>query len=57
MKDGEARTGVERTLIIRGTSEQAQRAEYLVHQIVADVPKKLEEDIYVPTRAVGRIIG
>ena len=57
MKDGEPRTSDERTVIVRGTAEQAQRAEYLIHKIVAEVPRKIDEDVYVPMRAVGRIIG
>ena len=57
MKDNESRLESVRTVIVRGTTEQAQKAEYLIHKIVADVPQRVEEVIYVPTFAVGRIIG
>ena len=57
MKDNESRLEDFRTVIVRGTTEQAQKAEYLIHKTVADVPQRVEEILYVPTFAVGRTLG
>ena len=47
----------DRIVIIRGTSESAQTAELLIRKIVAEQPVIVTKIIYVPQRAVGRIIG
>ncbi|XP_050397075.1 tudor and KH domain-containing protein isoform X3 [Patella vulgata] len=46
-----------RTVIIRGTSESAQKAELMIRKIIADMPAILTEEIQVPAVALGRIIG
>ncbi|KAK3095253.1 hypothetical protein FSP39_012233 [Pinctada imbricata] len=47
----------ERTVVIRGMMENAQAAELLIREAVANIPKIETETINVPSRAIGRIIG
>ncbi|KAK3782257.1 hypothetical protein RRG08_008178 [Elysia crispata] len=47
----------QRTLVIFGTAEAAQQAELMIHQIIADIPEILTEEIEVPHYAIGRLIG
>eukprot|EP00058_Branchiostoma_floridae_P027349 XP_002612840.1 hypothetical protein BRAFLDRAFT_67212 [Branchiostoma floridae] len=47
----------DRVVIIRGAPEKAQEAERLIHKIIADQPVILTEEIHLPQRALGRIIG
>lgn len=47
----------DRVLMIRGSTENAQMAESMVHQMLADLPVSSEDVMYVPTFALGRIIG
>ncbi|KAH3753334.1 tudor and KH domain-containing protein-like [Dreissena polymorpha] len=56
-KDNPQGEDADRTLIIRGSAENAQRAECLVREILADVPVLVEEVIMVPQYSLGRLIG
>ncbi|KAI8493624.1 hypothetical protein Bbelb_285450 [Branchiostoma belcheri] len=47
----------DRVVLIRGAPEKAQEAERLIHKIIADQPVILSEEIHLPQRALGRIIG
>ncbi|CAH1251663.1 TDRKH [Branchiostoma lanceolatum] len=47
----------DRVVLIRGAPEKAQEAERLIHKIIADQPVILTEEIHLPQRALGRIIG
>ena len=47
----------ERIVLIQGEREKAKRAEILVKKIIAEQPVIRTEDIFVPQRACGRIIG
>ena len=44
-------------VVIRGTHESAQQAEIMIRKIIADQPAIVSEVIWVPQRALGRIIG
>ena len=55
--DVSPKEGVERVVVIRGTTESAQQAEYHVRRIIAEQPPIVTEEILVPDKAVGRIIG
>ncbi|XP_062589324.1 tudor and KH domain-containing protein homolog [Saccostrea cucullata] len=46
-----------RTMVIRGTAESAQKAELIIREFVANMPVVLTEQIFVPSSALGRIIG
>lgn len=48
---------VDRTVVIRGTSNCAQQAELLIRKIIADQPPIVTETIMVPEKTLGRIIG
>ncbi|BFZ14053.1 hypothetical protein BsWGS_17092 [Bradybaena similaris] len=45
------------TLVIQGTPQSAQQAELMVHQLIAELPVILTEEIELPSYAIGRIIG
>lgn len=47
----------ERTVLIQGEREKAKRAEILVKKIIAEQPVIRSEDVFVPQRTCGRIIG
>ena len=47
----------ERIVLIHGEREKARRAEILVKKIIAEQPVIRTEEVYVPQRACGRIIG
>lgn len=47
----------QRALVIFGTAEAAQQAELMIHQVIADIPEVLEEEIEVPAYSIGRLIG
>ncbi|XP_067122876.1 tudor and KH domain-containing protein homolog [Centruroides vittatus] len=47
----------ERTVVIRGAPEDAQLAENIINKLVAEQPEIFTEQIYVPSRSCGRIIG
>lgn len=47
----------ERILLIQGEREKAKRAEILVKKIIAEQPVIRTEEIFIPQRACGRIIG
>lgn len=47
----------QRTMIIRGSAESAQRAELIIRELVANMPVVLTEVMFVPSSALGRIIG
>ncbi|KAJ8298883.1 hypothetical protein KUTeg_022943 [Tegillarca granosa] len=46
----------DRMVVIRGNTESAQNAELLIRKIIADMPVIITEEIFVPSRALGRII-
>ena len=56
-KDEVAQEGPERVVVIRGTHSSAQQAEIMIRKIIADQPPIVSEIIYVPQKALGRIIG
>jgi len=47
----------ERIVLIQGEREKAKRAEILVKKIIAEQPVIRTEEVFVPQRACGRIIG
>ncbi|XP_013419646.1 uncharacterized protein LOC106180249 [Lingula anatina] len=47
----------ERIAIVRGSPENAQLAELMIRKLIAAQPVQLVEEMYVPQKAVGRIIG
>ncbi|KAK7096171.1 tudor and KH domain-containing protein-like isoform X2 [Littorina saxatilis] len=47
----------DRTVIIRGSTEAAQKAELMIHQIISDMPKIITEEVEVPGYCLGRLIG
>lgn len=47
----------ERTVIIRGSPFDSQEAENIINKIVIEQPEFFTEEIYVPSRSCGRIIG
>jgi len=47
----------ERMLSIRGRREDVRQAEFIVRQIIADQPPVISFTVYVPQKAIGRIIG
>lgn len=47
----------ERIVLIQGEREKARRAEILVKKIIAEQPVIRTEEIFIPQRACGRIIG
>lgn len=47
----------ERIVLIQGEREKARRAEILVKKIIAEQPIIRTEEVFVPQRACGRIIG
>uniref|UniRef100_K1PLM8 Tudor and KH domain-containing protein n=1 Tax=Magallana gigas TaxID=29159 RepID=K1PLM8_MAGGI len=44
----------QRTIIIRGSAESAQRAELIIRELVANMPVVLTEVMFVPSSALGR---
>ena len=58
MKDeDESNENGERIVLIQGEREKAKRGEILVKKIIAEQPVIRTEEIFVPQRACGRIIG
>lgn len=55
--DNEEGENAERIVLIQGEREKAKRAEILVKKIIAEQPVIKTENIFVPQRACGRIIG
>ena len=55
--DGAENMNEERIVLIQGEREMAKRAEILVKKIIAEQPVIRTEEVYVPQRACGRIIG
>ncbi|UYV64749.1 TDRKH [Cordylochernes scorpioides] len=49
--------GTERVMYIKGSPEAVREAEMMVTMIIRDQPKVVTEEIVVPARACGRIIG
>ncbi|XP_025080601.1 tudor and KH domain-containing protein-like isoform X2 [Pomacea canaliculata] len=47
----------DRLVVIRGTSEEALKAELMIRKIVADVSNIITEEVQVPGYCLGRIIG
>ncbi|KAL8577956.1 hypothetical protein ACOMHN_011507 [Nucella lapillus] len=47
----------DRTVLIRGDSQSAQKAEVLIRQVMADMPTVVSELVYVPSYCLGRLIG
>ncbi|GFR62170.1 tudor and KH domain-containing protein [Elysia marginata] len=47
----------QRSLVILGTAEAAQQAELMIHQVIAEIPEVLTEEIEVPHYSIGRLIG
>ena len=47
----------ERIVLIQGEREKAKRAEILVKKIIAEQPVLRTEEVFIPQRACGRIIG
>ena len=56
-KDDAPADGDDRIVIVRGTHMSAQQAELEVKQIIAAQPPIVTDNIVVPDRSVGRIIG
>lgn len=48
---------LERTVVIRGTPQNAQLAEIEIRRIVSEMPAIEQTNIFIPSRAAGRIIG
>lgn len=55
--ENEGNESEERIVLIQGEREKTKRAEILVKKIIAEQPVIKTEDIFVPQRACGRIIG
>jgi len=53
----EMETDTHRVACIRGLPDDAQMAEILIHQTIANQPRLETLELLVPIRAVGRIIG
>ena len=47
----------DRTVLIRGDTESAQKAELMIRQMLADMPATITEEVEVPGYCIGRIIG
>ncbi|XP_052097601.1 tudor and KH domain-containing protein-like [Mytilus californianus] len=47
----------ERGVVIRGTPEAAQMAENMIRKIIAELPVIVTEEMVVPGKCLGRIIG
>lgn len=47
----------DRILEIRGQREKVRDAEQKIHAIIAETPKYVETEVFVPTDTCGRIIG
>ncbi|XP_069102961.1 tudor and KH domain-containing protein-like [Argopecten irradians] len=55
--DSKREPGKDRVLVIRGSTNQAQEAELLVRKTIREMPTVITEEIQVPIKALGRIIG
>jgi len=55
--ENEGSESEERILLIQGEREKAKRAEILVKKIIAEQPVIRTEEIFIPQRACGRVIG
>lgn len=53
----EMETETHRVACIRGLPDDAQMAEILIHQTIANQPRLETLELHVPLRAIGRIIG
>ncbi|XP_064645096.1 tudor and KH domain-containing protein-like isoform X2 [Lineus longissimus] len=49
--------GPDRIVLIRGNMESAQNAELKIRKIIAEQPDVVVEEIHVPQRMLGKIIG
>ncbi|XP_033725770.1 tudor and KH domain-containing protein-like [Pecten maximus] len=56
-EDSKLEPGKNRILVIRGSTSQAQEAELLVRKTISEMPVVMMEEIQVPIKALGRIIG
>ena len=50
-------TEEDRTAVVRGNLEAAQQAENMIRKIIAELPVLVTEEISVPGKCLGRIIG
>ena len=55
--DDSSRQKSDRIVVIRGGREKAKRAELMVLKVLSELPVIVTEEIFVPQRACGRIIG
>ena len=55
--ENEGSESEERIVLIQGEREKAKRAEILVKKIIAEQPVIRTEEIFIPQRACGRVIG
>ena len=55
--EGAKNVSGERIVFIQGEREMARRAEILIKKIIAEQPVIRTEEVYVPQRACGRLIG
>lgn len=55
--EGAKNVSGERIVLVQGEREMAKRAEILIKKIIAEQPVIRTEEVYVPQRACGRIIG
>lgn len=56
-RDGSRDSTEDRTVTIRGKTEDAQKAELMIRKIIADMPTIITEEVEVPAYCLGRIIG
>jgi hypothetical protein len=47
----------DRTAVVRGNLEAAQQAENMIRKIIAELPVLVTEEMSVPGKCLGRIIG
>lgn len=53
----ESATDNYRIVTIQGDPKAAQQAEYMIHEIIMNQPLVISHEMWVPSRACGRIIG
>ena len=56
-KDDQSSEEAERTVVVRGQQDAAQRAEMIIRRMLAEIPPVVSETITVTDKAIGRIIG
>lgn len=56
-RDDNRDTEEDRTAVVRGNLEAAQQAENMIRKIIAELPVLVTEEISVPGKCLGRIIG